>query len=82
MVGVDGSTCDDDTVGDTGDAQGHLVVLVVEEFLGEELFGFEPSTSYIRWEVRSQSSQALSMCGSWRNCPREVCTMVASEIGS
>ena len=51
MDGVDSSTCDGGTVSDAGVAQGRLMVLVVEEFLDEELFEFKPSTRYIGWEV-------------------------------
>ena len=41
----------DDAVGDTGIVEGSLMVLIVEEFLGEELFEFEPGTRGVRGKV-------------------------------
>ena len=49
--GVNGSICDGSTVSDAGITQGCLVVLVGENFLGEELFEFKPSTRFVRFEV-------------------------------
>ena len=48
--GVNGGTVEG-VVGDASDAQRCLVVLIVEEFLGEELLEFEPSPRCFRWEV-------------------------------
>ena len=39
MDGIDGGT-DDDAIGDAGVTEGRLVVLIFEEFLGEELLQF------------------------------------------
>ena len=43
MDGVQGRTGDGSTVCDAGAAQNRLVVPVVEQFLGEEVFEFKPS---------------------------------------
>jgi len=49
-LGEDGINRDvvDHAVGDAGVTQGGLVVLVVEEFLGEELLEFKPSARGVR----------------------------------
>ena len=81
MDGIDGGT-DDDAVGDAGGTEGCLMFLIVKEFLGEELLEFEPSSGFVRGVGFFQSSQALFTCGSSRKWPREMRTMVASDISS
>ena len=49
MDGVNGGT-GDGAVSDNGIAQRCLVVLIVEEFLGEDLFESEPCPRYVRWK--------------------------------
>ena len=48
--GINGSTAEG-AVGNDGVAEGSLVVLIVEEFLGEELLEFERSPRFARWVV-------------------------------
>ena len=49
MDGINSNTTDD-AVGNAGIIEGSPVVLIVEEFLGEELLEFKPSSGLV-WRV-------------------------------